>query len=576
MRVTHDLLALFVAGTAVMLPAAGYAATVTGDVTIDTKPVRGALVTVFSGDKMVSETVFTDAAGHYRLDTQFTGSLSLRARAPLAADSVAKVEVPSPNSKLTQRFSLRRLTTPQEISDNLPASAHYARIKFPTTALAHQFQADCTPCHQIGNPMTRQKLGLEGWKSVMPSMLTYADYTKNVHLDDYAAALNSAFDGTPTAAHENTTVDEPVLSAKIIEWKLPESQFPHDSDVDPATGQFYTVDLFVDKLWITDPKTNQTRIVPIPDLGVPIGGSFAGDNGAPSWVPKIRHGNHSLRLSPFDGLFYFTGSVGGEIGTFDPVKQTYKVHKVGGNAAWPHTLVFDSKGIVWFTILVSNQIGRFDPKSGKSTLIELPSNSGETADDPADHRMPEPYGIDINPLDDSVWYTKIWSDKVGRVDPATLAVKEWTPPVKTPRRIAFDSAGNLWIPGMGDGNVAKLDTKTMKYEVQKIPTLAPDEVESPYFLGVNKRTQEVWISANQSDRMFRYVPKTNQWTAYPLPTRGMFQRDIFFTDAGWACAPSSPTPPEAGIDGSTDSLLCVQPEGNKSEMKVSAQNHSGR
>jgi streptogramin lyase len=400
----------------------------------------------------------------------------------------------------------------------------------------------------------------------MPSMLTYTDYTTKVHLDDYATALNSAFDGTPTAAHENTTVDEPVLSAKIIEWKLPESQFPHDSDVDPVSGQFYTVDLFVDKLWITDPKTNQTRIVPIPDLGVPIGGSFAGDNGTPVWVPKIRHGNHSLHLSPFDGLFYFTGSVGGEIGTFDPVKQSYKVHKVGGNAAWPHTLVFDSKGIVWFTILVSNQIGRFDPKSGKSTLIELPSNLGETADDPADRRTPEPYGIDINPLDDSVWYTKIWSDKVGRVDPATLAVKEWTPPVKTPRRIAFDSAGNLWIPGMGDGNIAKLDTKTMKYDVQKMPTLAPDEVEAPYFLGVDKKTQEVWVSANQSDRMFRYAPKTNQWTAYPLPTKGIYQRDIFFTDAGWACAPSSPIPAEAGIDGSTDSLLCVQPEGNKSDL----------
>src|SRR4051812_12368025 len=108
MRVSHDLLALVIAGTSLVLPAAGYAATLVGDVTIDTKPVRGALVTVFTADKMVSETVFTDAAGHYRLDTQFTGSLSLRARAPVAADSVAKVEVPSPNSKLTQRFSLRR------------------------------------------------------------------------------------------------------------------------------------------------------------------------------------------------------------------------------------------------------------------------------------------------------------------------------------------------------------------------------------------------------------------------------------------------------------------------------------
>jgi streptogramin lyase len=567
MHVSNALWASLVAGTSLALPVASYAATLKGDVRMDDKPVRGALVTVFAADKMVSETVFTDMAGHYRLHTKLTGLLSLRARAPLAADSVANVDVSSPNVTVTQRFSLRRLTTPQEISDSLPASAHYARIKFPTEALSRQFQADCTPCHQIGNALTRQKLGLEGWKAVMPAMFAYADYTTTFHLDDYAAALNSAFDGTPTAAHEHTTVDESVLSAKIVEWKLPQSKFPHDTAVDPANGKFYTVDLFVDKIWITDPKTNQTTIVPLPELGVPIGGSFAGENGAPSWIPRIRHGNHSLHFSPRDGMFYLTGSVGGEIGVFDPERHTFKIHKVGGTAAWPHTLVFDSKGIVWFTVLISNQMGRFDPTSGKMTLIDLPKNPGQTADDPADRRPPEPYGIDVNPVDDSIWYTKIWADKVGRVDPATLEVQEWTPPVKTPRRAAFDSAGNLWIPGMGDGNIVRLDTKTMNYQLYKIPPLAADEVESPYFLGVNKTTQEIWISANQSDRMFRFAPKTNKWTAYPMPTKGLFQRDIFFTDSGWACAPSSPTPPEDGIDGSTDSLLCVQPEGNAADSR---------
>ena len=563
MGVRNDLASLF-AGTLLALPAISCAATITGGVTIDGQPVRGALVTVFTADKTVSQTVFSDATGRYRLESELMGKLSLRARAPLAADGIAQLGLVGAETKLAQRFALRRLITPQEISDSLPASAHYARIKFPSLTKAQQFQADCTPCHQIGNPLTRQKLGLDGWKKVLPSMLAYADYSTKFQLDDYAAALDRAFDGTPTPARENTTVDEDVLGAKIVEWKLPESQFPHDTEVDPATGKLYSVDLFVDKIWITDPKTNKTTIVPLPDLGTPIGGAFAGADGAPSWIPKVRHGNHSLRVSPFDGLLYLTGSVGGEIGTFDPKTQAFKVHKVGGNAAWPHTLVFDSKGIIWFTVLLSNQMGRFDPKTEKMTLIDLPKNPGDSAEDPADPRIPSPYGIDVNPVDGSVWYTKVWSDKIGRVDSTTLEVKEWTPPLKTPRRGAFDNAGNFWIPGLGDGNIARLDTKTMKYEIFKIPTLAPEEVEAPYFLAVNKKTQEIWITANQSDRMFRFAPKSNIWTAYPMPTRGLYQRDIVFTDAGWACSPSSPTPPEDGADGSTDSLLCVQPEGNKS------------
>ena len=563
MGVRNHLAASGLAAALLALPAIDHAATITGDVSIDGQPVRGAMVTVFTADKTVSQTVFSDATGHYRLETEFSGKLSLRGRAPLAADAVAPLGLVGPATKLEQRLSLRRLVTPQEISDSLPASAHYARIKFPSLTKARQFQADCTPCHQIGDRLTRQNLGLEGWKKVLPSMLAYADYSTQFHLEEYAAALNRAFDGTPTPARQNTVVDEQVLTAKIVEWKLPESQFPHDSEFDPATGKIYSVDLFVDKIWITDPKTNKTTIVPLPDLGVPIGGSFAGADGAPSWIPKVRHGNHSLRLSPYDGLFYLTGSVGGEIGTFDPKTQAFKVHKIGGNAAWPHTLVFDAKGIIWFTVLISNQMGRFDPKTGKMTLIDLPKNPGDSADDPADARIPSPYGIDVNPVDGSVWYTKVWSDKVGRVDATTLEVKEWTPPLKTPRRGAFDNQGNFWIPGLGDGNIARLDTKTMKYELFKVPTLAPEEVESPYFLAVNKKTQEIWISANQSDRMFRFAPKSNTWTAYPMPTRGLYQRDIVFNDAGWACSPSSPTPPEDGADGSTDSLLCVQPEGNK-------------
>jgi streptogramin lyase len=542
---------------------AGYAAIISGEVTVDGSPARGAMVTVFTADRMVSQTVFADAGGRFRLETEFSGSLSLRARVPLAADGVSKLEVSSPNAKVSQRFALKRLLTPKEISDSLPASAHFTRIQFPTLAQRQQFQTDCTPCHQIGSELTRRPRSLAEWKAIMPPMLAYADYTTNFHVDDYAAAMFKAFDGTPLPARENTRVDEPVLSSRIVEWKLPESKFPHDTDYYPRDGKFYTVDLFEDRLWITDPKTNKTTIWPIPALGVPVGGSFAGKDGVPTWVPHIRHGNHSLQVSPIDGLYYLTGSVGGEIGVFDPATYGYKVYKIGGAAQWPHTLRFDSKGMVWFTVNLTNQIGRFDPKTGKSTLVALPNDTARK-DDPKDQRIPAPYGIDINPVDDSVWYTKVWANKIGRVDPNTLQVQEWDPPVVAPKKARFDSTGGFWMPGFGDGNIARLDTKTMKSEVYKVPTLADDEVESPYALAVDRKTQDVWVSANMSDRFFRFVPATKTWTAYPLPTRGAYFREIAITPNGWACATSSLEPPtETGKDGSPLSLMCVQPKANE-------------
>jgi virginiamycin B lyase len=548
--------ATFLAVTALVLPA--YSATITGDVTSDGKAVRGALVTLYSADGLVSNTVFTDAAGRYRLASQLNGALTLRVRAPLNADEIAKLNVPAGDTQLTQVFSLRRLTSSQEISDSLPASAHFIGIKFPTLIARQQFQVDCAQCHQIGNPITRRPRSHEEWTAFMRIMVTNAEYPTDEHVAEYAAVMNRAFDGTPTPAHERTTVDAGALDARITEWKLREAKIAGDTEFYPPDGTFYTCDLFFDQLFVTDPKTNKTTVLPLPALGVPIGGTFAGKDDVPPWVPPVSHGIHSLQLGP-DGKFYMTGSIGGEIGVFDPVKRSYQVNRIGGTATYPHTLRIDRHGLVWFSIYVSDQIGRFDPKTGKSTIIQLP-----TAMARKDDRGPAPYGVDTNPVDGSVWYTKLYGNKVGRVDPKTLQVQEWEPPVIGPRRARFDKAGGFWIPGFGDGKIARLDTKTMTYETYKIPTLADDEVEAPYAVAIDPKTQNVWVTANMSDRMFRFEPKTKTWTAYPLPTRGLFFRDLVITPDGRVCGASDPWPPQQNvIEGGMHSVVCLQPDADK-------------
>ena len=103
--------------------------------------------------------------------------------------------------------------------------------------------------------------------------------------------------------------------------------------------------------------------------------------------------------------------------------------KIGGMALYPHTLRIDPNGIVWFSIQMSNQMGRFDPKTGKTNIIELPTKMARK-----DERTPAPYGVDISPVDGSIWYTKLWANMIGRIDPVTFAVQEWEPPVIGPRR----------------------------------------------------------------------------------------------------------------------------------------------
>jgi streptogramin lyase len=557
------LLIALLAGTPLVLCGGAWAATVTGDVSSDGKPLRGAMVTLFSEDGQTSETVFSNSAGQYRLQTRLSGHLSLRARAPLAADVSTRLDVPSSDAALHQSIALKRLSTPQEISDSLPASAHAARVKFPTLLQREQFQLDCSGCHVIGTPATRQPRPLDAWTAVMKTMVPLADYTTDFHVRDYAEAMSRAFDGTPTPDRETHTVDEAALSAKITEWKLPTAKFPHDSAVYPPNGMLYTVDQFADQIYITDPKTNKTQTVPIPAAGIPIGGSFAGESGVPDWIPKgVRHSFHSLALSPFDGQFYMTGSVGGVVGVFDPVTHAFRVIKIPGASRWAHTIRFDAKGFIWINTYLTDQIIRLDPKTGESTIIALPTDAARR-DDPKDERIPAPYGLDINPVDGSVWYTKRWANKIGRVDPVTFRVTEWVPPIIGPHRARFDSTGGFWIAGLGDGTITRLDTSTMNYETYKIPTLGDDELEAPYALIVDPKTQNIWVTANASDRMFRFAPQTKTWTAFPLPTRGLYFREIAMTPDGSACSPSSPIPPDIGAEGNTLSITCVQPDGDR-------------
>jgi hypothetical protein len=71
-----------------------------------------------------------------------------------------------------------------------------------------------------------------------------------------------------------------------------------------------------------------------------------------------------------------------------------------------------------------------------------------------------------------------------------------------------------------------------------------------------------------SDRMFRFVQKTGKFIAYPLPTRGTYLRDVFFPGDGRVCGSSNPMPPHPEVlEGGMDSLLCLEPEGNKIESQ---------
>ncbi|MFP5383357.1 MAG: carboxypeptidase regulatory-like domain-containing protein [Gammaproteobacteria bacterium] len=579
---------LFLAVACSLLATAGIAADFTGTVQDDAgRPLAGALVTVFNAAGDRKETVYTDAQGRYAIRAPFTGTLRVRARAHRFEDANRQLDVVA-NRIPPVDFRLAPFANAQALSDSLTASAHLTKVQWPDEATRTTFISQCNYCHQMGNALTRVPREKSLWEKTVERMEGYGAVLTFRDADAIAGGLHRAFDGTPVQAMQKYESSDALADAKILEWHVGDAMsFVHDADVG-HDGLLYGTDEGHDIIWILDRQTGKIEQIPQPDIDLPQGGKFAAMQ-LPLGVFTGKHGPHSLAQGK-DGRFWITNALSSTLMSFDPKTRTFKTYGFDEPVLYPHTVRIDGEGIVWFTAAVSNKVVRFDPKTEKVTVLQLPHNGftrwlGDTITPVAleffgkywpkenlpvklsPHRWSAgrgfvnlPYGIDINPKDGSVWYSKLFANKIGRIDPKTLAIVEYDTPLGGPRRPRFDRDGILWIPAFDDSALMRFDPATLTFENYKLPVLAPGEYETPYALNVHPATGEVWITSNMSDRVLRFNPKTKTFIAYPSPTRVTWLRDMVFTEDGQVCSSSSNLP-AWGIEDQRGAFFCIDPEG---------------
>ena len=171
-----------------------------------------------------------------------------------------------------------------------------------------------------------------------------------------------------------------------------------------------------------------------------------------------------------------------------------------------------------------------------------------------------PYGIDINPVDGSIWYSRLFGDKIGRIDPNTLEVNEFDSPVRGPRRMGFDQQnGTLWLTGYSEGQLARITVSTdgFESEVYALPEFAEGYPPAPYALGVHPQTGDVWVNENMTDRIYRFISEEERFVVYPVPLSGTYTRDFSFTEDGRACTSNNPLP-IAALEGGVSELICIE------------------
>lgn len=552
----------------------------------DQVAVGGAMVTV-SDSRGVSVTTYSASDGSWQLNQNaLEPPLNLRARVNAAYADTFQPIAPGTHASLT--LLLQPLTDPMLISERLTASAHAASIDWQSADTRQDFISQCHFCHQIGNATTRLEKTEDQWRDTLTRMQGYGAMLTWQNEKDFARTLSANLKGEPVAAVRTLEMHDNLPGSIIREWSFGGPiNYVHDIELSKHDGLIYGVDMSADRLWVLDRDTNDVDSVQWPASDLPLGGMFSGAV-APLGTFASHHGPHSIIEGP-DGLLYTTNSLASEIGIFNPETRETQFIALGGDTVYPHTLRFDQQGMLWFTLALSNQVGRMDPATHEVTIIDLPSNGfGRWVSDAmlptvlkvaswfgkkdkhvtlSHHKVTGegrnvlnlPYGIDVNPLDGSIWYSKLYAGRIGKIDPDTLEITEFETPYPAPRRLRFAKDGTLWIPSFESGRLMKFNTRSETFiKSYQLPVLAEGEYETPYAVAVEPNTQNVWIAANMSDRILRFDPATETFEAYPSPTRVTFLRDFIFTPDGDVCT-SNANLPAGAIEGGRAKFMCLTP-----------------
>ena len=283
----------------------------------------------------------------------------------------------------------------------------------------------------------------------------------------------------------------------IHEWTVPWADTrPRDPDLD-AKGRVWFVGQVGHYLAWLDPSAEKFERIPL----------------------EAGTGPHNLVVAG-DGAVWFSGNLKGYIGRLDPATGAIKRFPMPDpEAKDPHTLIFGRNGELWFTVQAGSFVGRLDPKSGTVRLVKIPTPGAR------------PYGIALDSKG-RPFFNEFGTAKLGTLDPATLALKEYAlPEGARGRRIAITSDDKVWYVDYGRGKLARLDPASGKVDEWAAPS---GEQSLPYAMANDDRDRLWFVETGpQPNRLVGFDPKTSTYFANaPIAGGGGTVRHMVFVRAG--------------------------------------------
>ena len=495
--------------------------------------------------------------------TRFTNA-SGRADVP-AADHPWKIRLRKPGYQdrtiLASELGAKSLLMtpeldPAALAEQQPANAWSSTIDFGDDNLKKEFMLHCNFCHQQGGALLRRERSADEWHAAIKRMMRYGARLSSEGQEKIPALLEAHWKkmhANPALVPTGTLWDASLAGATIRELPIGDAMSQMHDLLLHSNGMVYVGDNLQDRVYEVDPTTGKYTVYKItPQPGEKLGGLLAGRLHD---FPKHEtyQGIHSLAESPRDQHIFITPSYQRRLIEFDPKTKAFTYHSMDGGF-YPHTVRFDAKDRVWFTLALSNQVGMFDRAANKFNFYDLPFRSfmeritvkltpfifkllgwgipiaNYVKVDHASTGVPLPYGIDITP-DGKAWIARLHTDEIASVDPDTGTVAMVKTPFKGPRRLRSDRDGNLWIVAFNESQIVRYSPKSGEFKRLDLPVM-PKGSDTPYSLNVDRARYQVWVNGTNSDSVYRYDIASEKWTMFPLQRRVSFTRDVEISPQG--------------------------------------------
>src|SRR6266702_3482640 len=176
---------------------------------------------------------------------------------------------------------------------------------------------------------------------------------------------------------------------------------------------------------------------------------------------------------------------------------------------------------IWFAEQYANYIGHYFPATGRFQLYPLPrltipdpSHAGKTLSLPS---APNDLALDAHGM---VWFTELSINHVGRLDPATGRIRYF--PVPGPKvslmEIASDAHGTIWVTAFSSGLLLRLDPRTGR-TAPYYASLTGKDPGGLYGLVVAP-SGDVWVTILAENVIARLDVAAKRFIYYRIPASG--------------------------------------------------------